>query len=61
MTPRIMPPEYYYRLSHLEGMFIGSLTEEELHLFNRACIDGWAQCAYIGVSGFLGYPKVKIL
>ncbi len=61
MTLSIMPPEYFYRLALLEGMFVGSLTEEERELFNRACVDGWAQCAYIGWSGFLGMPKVKIL
>ena len=48
-------------LEHINGLFIGQLTDEELNAFNQAVRDGLAQRDYSGVAGLLGLGKVRIL
>ena len=48
-------------LRHIEGLFVGQLTEEELALFN-ACFDlGWCCQSYEGAAGFMGLARVRLL
>lgn len=44
----------------LEGMFVGSLTPEELEIFEKAVKGGMAYRSYEGGAGFMGLAKVRV-
>lgn len=48
-------------LEHIEGLFVGQLTEREMRTFERAIQDGAAVRSYEGGAGFMGLAKVKLI
>ena len=48
-------------LSRNEGLFVGSLSEDEIELFDEACRKGLAVRSYEGAAGLLGLAKVRRL
>lgn len=45
---------------HLNGLFVGQLTPDELELFELAVERGLAYRSYEGGAGFMGLAKVRI-
>jgi hypothetical protein len=48
-------------LERIEGLFVGSLDDYELWLFERAISDGMAERSYEGGAGFMGLAKVRLI
>jgi hypothetical protein len=46
-------------LQRVDGLFVGLLSEEELHDFALAVKLGLARESYEGAAGFLGVPKIR--
>lgn len=53
--------EKNYRLSRLEEVFVGSLNDEDMKLFEEAVSQGCAKRVYNDVAGLLGLAKVKLI
>lgn len=49
------------RLSHMHGLYVGQLDEEESRIFRMAVANGFAYSTYDGAGGFLGLAKVRVL
>lgn len=47
-------------LGRLDGFFVGSLSSDELVLFERAVINGEASRSFTGGPGLLGLARVAI-
>lgn len=45
---------------HINGLFVGQLSEEELAWFEQAVEDGRASRSYENGGGFVGLCKVRI-
>ena len=48
-------------LERIEGLFVGSLDDYELWLFEHAVADGMAVRSYEGGAGFMGLAKVRLV
>lgn len=48
-------------LERMEGMFVGSLTDDEMAAFQQAVADGRAYRSYEGVAGLLELAKVRLV
>jgi hypothetical protein len=48
-------------LERIEGLFVGSLDDYELWLFEHAVADGMAERSYEGGAGFMGLAKVRLI
>lgn len=48
-------------LSHIDGLFVGMLDEEEQAELQRLVAAGKASIAYEGAAGFLGLGKVRVV
>lgn len=48
-------------LSHMDGWFVGSLSDDELAAFDEAVERGEACRSYEGVLGFMGSAKERFL
>ena len=47
-------------LCQLDGMYVGSLSDQELRDFETGCRLGYARRAYVGGAGFMGLAKVAL-
>jgi hypothetical protein len=48
-------------LEHIEGLFVGQLSESEMLTFERAVQAGEARRSYEGGAGFMGLAKVRLI
>jgi hypothetical protein len=48
-------------LERMDGLFVGSLDDYELWLFEHAVADGMAERSYEGGAGFMGLAKVRLI
>ena len=48
-------------IREVDGLYVGSLTDEEMESFNRCIADGFAQRTYEGPAGLMGLAKIKVL